>query len=256
MRRGAAPAGPALAADGDPLKDEVRVAGRAAAWVRALLAGHEVVEGGEGRALRRANGAVFLSGATTGGPLQRRAELETLAQEVRGTEAARDRAVATLAATVQELAAAEAAFADAGQAAEHAREAELDAGAQKGEAERAVVHARRQAADAAGQVERLSRRLAEVETRLATLQSELQQGQLGRGGSGEQLGAERARLVDLEAQQEAAREQRVHWQEEAGPVEARQTAARQRAARAAGEAAAGPPAAAAPVDRNAAPDRD
>ncbi|PYP70772.1 MAG: hypothetical protein DMD41_14165 [Gemmatimonadetes bacterium] len=248
--------GPRVAADGHPLKDEVRVAGPAAAWVRALLAGHEVLEGHAGRALRRANGAVFLCGATTGGPLQRRAELETLAQEVREAEAARDRAVATIEATVQELAAAEAAFADAGQAAEHAREAELDAGAQKGEAERAVVHARRQAADAAGQVERLSRRLAEVETRLATLQSELQQGELARVRSDEQLGAERARLVDLEAQQEAAREQRVHWQVEVAQVEARQTAAHDRAARAAVEAAAARRAAAALVDEIAALDRD
>src|SRR5439155_1051716 len=45
--------GPRLAADGHPLKDDLRVDGPAAAWVRALLAGHEVLEGGEkgGRAL-------------------------------------------------------------------------------------------------------------------------------------------------------------------------------------------------------------
>src|SRR5262249_21176911 len=67
--------GPRQAADGHPLKDELRVDGPAVAWVRALLAGHEVMDGG--RALRRANGAVFLDGgAAGGGPLQRRAELE------------------------------------------------------------------------------------------------------------------------------------------------------------------------------------
>src|SRR5207245_717838 len=81
--------GPALAADGHPLEEDLRVDGPAAAWVRALLAGHEVLDGeGRGtRALRRANGAVFLAGRTTGrgsagGPLQRRADLEALAQEV------------------------------------------------------------------------------------------------------------------------------------------------------------------------------
>ena len=53
--------GPRLGADGHPLRDELRVDGPAAAWVRALLAGHEVLGTG---ALRRANGAVFLdSGA-------------------------------------------------------------------------------------------------------------------------------------------------------------------------------------------------
>src|SRR5205823_96427 len=47
--------GPRLAADGHPLKDDLRVDGPAAAWVHALLAGHEVLEGGGkgGRARRR-----------------------------------------------------------------------------------------------------------------------------------------------------------------------------------------------------------
>ena len=50
--------------------------------------------------------------------------------------------------------------------------------------------------------------------------------------SAEQLSAERAGLADLEAQQEAAREQRVRWQVEAAQVEARHTAATERANRA------------------------
>src|SRR2546429_636199 len=92
--------GPALAADGHPLEEGLRVDGPAAAWVRALLAGHEVLsEGGGSRALRRANGAVFLAGRTSargGGPLQRRADLEALAQDVAEAEAARGTATATL----------------------------------------------------------------------------------------------------------------------------------------------------------------
>jgi chromosome segregation protein len=230
--------GPRLAADGHPLQDELRVDGPAAAWVRALLAGHEVLPGG---ALRRANGAVFLAGGaaaagTAGGPLQRRAELETLEQEVRHAVTSRDRADAALDATVQELAAAEAAFAEAGRAAEGARHAELEVGAEKGEAERAVIHARREADEAATQVERLTRRLAEVEARLGALQAELQQREVERVRADEQLGAQRAGLEDLEAQQEAAREQRVRWQVEAAQVEARLTAARERADRAGAEA--------------------
>src|SRR5439155_12704951 len=46
----------------------------------------------------------------------------------------------------------------------------------------------------------------------------------------------RARLMELETQQEAAREQRVRWQVEAAQVEARLAAARERAARAGGDA--------------------
>ena len=229
--------GPRLAADGHPLKDELRVDGPAAAWVRALLAGHEVLPGG---ALRRANGAVFLDGGATAaggaGPLQRRAELEMLEQEVREGVAARDRAGAALDRTMNELSAAEAAFAAAGTAAEGARHTELEAGAEKGEAERALIHARRQGEEAAAQVERLTRRLAEVETRLGTLHAELQEREVERVRADEQLGAQRAGLEGLEAQQEAAREQRVRWQVEAAQVEARLTAARERADRAAGEA--------------------
>jgi chromosome segregation protein len=230
--------GPRLAADGHALKDELRVDGPAAAWVRALLAGHEVLPGG---ALRRANGAVFLDGGTTaagsgGGPLQRRAELETLEQEVRDATAARDRAGAALDRAVQELAAAEAAFAAAGTAAEAARHAELEAGAEKGEAERSVIHARRQGEEAAAQVERLTRRLTEVDGRLGTLHTELQERELERVRADEQLGAQRAGLEGLEAQQEAAREQRVRWQVEAAQVEARLTAARERAERAGADA--------------------
>src|SRR5881396_4037119 len=136
--------GPRLAADGHPLKDDLRVDGPAAAWVHALLTGHEVLQGGEkgGRALRRANGAVFMAGPTAagGGPLERRAELEALAQEVREAEARRGGAATTLERTLAELAAAEAAFAAAGAAAERARQQELEAGASKDEAERAAAH--------------------------------------------------------------------------------------------------------------------
>jgi chromosome segregation protein len=247
--------GPQLAADGQPLKDELRVEGPAAAWVRALLAGHEVLD--DGRALRRANGAVFLDGGTTGGgPLQRRAELEALEQEVRESEAARDRAASTLEATVQELATADAAFADAGQVAEQARHAELEAGAAKGDAERAVIHARRQAEEATAQAERLTRRLAEVEARLGAVHAELQDRELERVRAAERLGADRASLEGLEAQQEAAREQRVRWQVEAAQVEARLAAARERVARAAGDAGEARTQAAARADEIARIERD
>ncbi len=107
--------GPRLGADGHPLKDELRVDGAAAAWVRALLAGHEVLAAG---ALRRANGAVFLDSTApaAGGPLQRRAELEALEKDVRDAQSNRERAHATEETTVRELAAAEATLTAAGQA--------------------------------------------------------------------------------------------------------------------------------------------
>src|SRR5213595_2247156 len=54
--------------------------------------------------------------AAPGGPLQRRADLDALAQEVTDAEAARGAAAAALERTVAELAAAEAAFAAASEA--------------------------------------------------------------------------------------------------------------------------------------------
>src|SRR5205807_525222 len=48
--------GPRRAADGHPLADELRVDGPAAAWVRALLAGHEVLDGGRVERRCRARG--------------------------------------------------------------------------------------------------------------------------------------------------------------------------------------------------------
>jgi chromosome segregation protein len=229
--------GPQRGADGHPLRDQLRVDGPAAAWVHALLAGHEVLGTG---ALRRANGAVFLdSGApAAAGPLQRRAELEALEKEVRDGTANLDRARATEEATVQELTSAEAALAKAGQEAEQARRAELEAGAEKGEADRGLIHARRQAEEAAAQVERLTRRLTEVDSRLGAVNVELQERELERLRSAEQLGAERTGLADLETLQEGAREQRVRWQVEAAQVEARLAAAAERSNRADAEASA------------------
>ncbi|HEY3219119.1 MAG TPA: AAA family ATPase, partial [Gemmatimonadales bacterium] len=226
--------GPRLGADGHPLQDALRVDGPAAAWARALLAGHEVIGAG---ALRRANGAVFLDSATpAAGPLQRRAELEALEKEAREATTTLDRARSAEESTVNKQAVAEAALMTAGHEAEHARRIELEAGAEQGEAARGLIHARRQAEEAAAQVERLTKRLAEVEARLRALHVELQEREVERVRSAEALGVERSGLADLEAQQEAAREQRVHWQVEAAQVEARLAAAQDRATRAAADA--------------------
>ena len=228
--------GPRLAADGHPLKDGLRVDGPAAAWVRALLAGHEVLAGG--RAVRRANGAVYLDVPAAGGagPLQRRAELDALTQEGAAADAAAQAAGRALEQAVAALTAAEAAFAAAGGATERAREAALDAAARRDDAERAAGHAQRDAADAASQEQRLAIRRAEVAARLAELLAGAQADEVARVRLDERLGAARASLAAIEAHQEAAREQRVQWQVEAAQVEARLAAARERAERTASEA--------------------
>ena len=226
--------GPRLAADGTPLRDELRVEGPAVAWVRALLQGHEVLD--DGKSLRRSNGAVFLAGASAAGPLARRAELESIEREVREAAGARDRAVAELETAQRELADAEGAFAERTSAAEQAREQSLEAGALQNDAARAAAHARREVQDAAAQVERITARLAKVEERLLALARELETQEIERVRLDERLGGERARLDDLEARQESAREARVRWQVEAAQVEARRSSAAERATRAGAEA--------------------
>src|SRR3989442_222875 len=110
----------------------------------------------------------------------RRAELESLEQDVGDAGASETRAVEELERTLTELTAAEAAFLAAATEAERARHAELEAGSQQGDAERGAAHAQREAAEAAAQVERLSRRLAGVEERLGGLHPEPQRYELER----------------------------------------------------------------------------
>ena len=229
--------GPRHTSDGTPLKDDLRVEGPAVAWVRALIGGHEVLDDGRGGAVRRANGAVFLDGgAPGGGPLQRRAELEALEQDLAEAERTRDRTERALLETTNELTAAHTTLTQAGETTERARHEELEIGAHKSEAERALAHARRLLAESEAQVERLGRRLEEVEGRLAPLAATLEDRRLARLRQDERLGIERTGLATLEAEQERAREQRVHWQVEAAQMEARHQAARERAERAATEA--------------------
>ncbi|HUF36243.1 MAG TPA: AAA family ATPase, partial [Gemmatimonadales bacterium] len=90
--------GPASIADGPAPDARLHADGPAAAWLRAALAGSEILDAA-GRVLRRASGAIFLSGAgAPSGPLRRRAELADLGADV-------ERARGTLAAAEQSLAA-------------------------------------------------------------------------------------------------------------------------------------------------------
>jgi chromosome segregation protein len=204
--------GPAAAPDGQPLDDRLRVDGPAAGWVRAALAGSEVLDAA-GRVLRRASGAIFLSGAAApSGPLRRRAELGTLAHEVdlaTGALAAAERA---LQATTLRLAEREQALAAATGAAEQAREAERQGAATREDALRVASNLSREMAESEAQLERVTERLTRAEQRLAEIDAALVEGDLARSRLDEELGGGRGRLAELETEQEAAREQRVHWQ--------------------------------------------
>jgi chromosome segregation protein len=166
-----------------------------------------------GRVLRRASGAIFLSGAgAPTGPLRRRAELADLAAEVSRASQSLADAIAALETTMSSLAQREAALADALAQADQAREAERQAVAAREDAARVAGNLSREAADADSQLARLAERLTRSEERMSEIDAELVQRDLARGRLDEELGGARALLAELDVEQEAAREQRVHWQ--------------------------------------------
>jgi chromosome segregation protein len=208
-----------------PLRDRLYAQGPADGWVRSLLAGSEVLEP-TGRALRRPNGAVLLAGAPSpSGPLRRRAELESLASDVAEAQSALHRADLALGATVARLAEAEIGQETTGHAADQAREAERGSAAAREDAVRLAAAVTREVTDAETQVRSLGERIERSEVRLQEIDASLTEGDLTRARLDEQLGLGRALLADLEGQQEAARDARVHWQVQEAQLLARLDAA-------------------------------
>jgi chromosome segregation protein len=204
--------GPLTVSGGQPLDNRLRVEDPAAGWVRAALAGSEILDD-SGRVLRRASGAIFLSGAgTPSGPLRRRAELATLVQDVAQAEAAVSAADEALGQTAEELTQRERSLAELTAAAEQARDAERQALAAREDVLRLVGNLTRESAESEAQLQRLSDRVARSAQRLAEIDEALMSGELTRGRLENELGIGRTELAELEAQQEAAREQRAHWQ--------------------------------------------
>jgi chromosome segregation protein len=194
------------------MDERLAVEGPAALWVKAALAGSEVLDG-SGRILRRASGAIFLSGVgPPSGPLRRRAELAELTQDSARGEAALAAAEAALQATVARLAERERALESAAGAAELAREAERQSVAVREDAARIVGNLTREVAESDSQLARVSERLVRSEERLGEIDAALVDGDLGRSRLDHELGAGRVELAALESEQEAAREHRVHWQ--------------------------------------------
>ncbi|HEV2085051.1 MAG TPA: hypothetical protein VGR09_08205, partial [Gemmatimonadales bacterium] len=204
--------GPVTISGGQPLDNRLRVEGPAAGWVRAALAGSEILDD-SGHVLRRASGAIFLSGAgTPSGPLRRRAELATLVQDVAQAEAAVSAADGALRQTAEELTQREHSLAELTAAAEQARDAERQALAAREDVLRLVGNLTRESAESEAQLQRLSDRVARSAQRLAEIDEALVSGELTRGRLENELGIGRTLLAELEAEQEAAREQRAHWQ--------------------------------------------
>ncbi|HET8648536.1 MAG TPA: chromosome segregation protein SMC [Gemmatimonadales bacterium] len=216
-----------------PLDHQLQVQEPATAWVHAALAGSAILDQ-SGRVLKRPSGAIFLSGVgAPSGPLRRRAELASLTLDVTAAESALARVVQELEATTTALAEAEHRLADATAKAEQSRQAERQAAAARDDAARVVGNLAREVADSDTQLARIAERLQQAERRLAEIDEALGQTELARGRLEEELGTSRARLAEHEAEQEAAREQRVHWQVQEAHVAAQLRAATERQERAA-----------------------
>ena len=222
--------GPRFGSDRHPLADRVRAEGPAAAWVQAILHGSELLDDA-GLVLRRATGAVFLAGAVTSGPLRRRAELGSLGDDVQAAEQHFQAAEAALAGTLASFAAAEGRLASAVSAYDAARELERQAVSAREEALRQVAALQRELTSSEQQVERLRERLHSAERRVADISTQLEELGVGRARRDESIGAARSQQQSLEADQETAREQRVHWQVQEAHVAARLRAAVERAER-------------------------
>jgi chromosome segregation protein len=224
--------GPQVAGDASELNQRLTAEGPAGGWVRAALAGSEVIDR-EGRVLRRASGAVFLSGSgTPSGPLRRRAELASLAHEVERAGGAVAAAESALQETVASLVEREHALQEAMSAVEQAREAERQAVAGREDAVRLAANLTRESADSESQLVRLTERLSRSEQRMTEIDVALVEGELARGRFDQELGSARAQLAELEGEQEAAREQRVHWQVQEAHVAGGLRSAEERLARA------------------------
>jgi chromosome segregation protein len=222
--------GPVSAPSGAALP--VEAAGPAAEWARALLAGQEVLDAG-GHAIRRPNGAVVLVAGTGAGPLARRADLAALTEEIADHQRRLDRLQASQDEAARAHAAAEAALEGAGRALDQARAAAREAQAGADDAKRLLQRLERELLEAEQAATRLSEQVSDRADRLAATARQVETAEAARDRLERELAAQRAVLGELEAQQEAARERRVHWQVEEAQVAAREAAARDSEERAA-----------------------
>jgi chromosome segregation protein len=224
--------GPATPSEHHPLEQRLRADAVSAAWVRALLGGSEVLDG-DGRSFRRASGAIVLSArASTSGPLQRRAELAQVRDEAGARGQALEAILARLEATTTRLAQVERAAEEAAGTLVQVREAERQAVAAREDAARVAGNLARERTEAEARLARSAERLSRAGQRIAEVDAGLQDGEIARARLDEALAGARGELGRIEADVEAAREARVHWQVQAAHAEARLRAATDRIARA------------------------
>ncbi|HEY4102016.1 MAG TPA: chromosome segregation protein SMC [Gemmatimonadales bacterium] len=226
------PVSPGPAATGGQIDPRLRVDPVAADWIAALVGGSEVIEQ-SGHALRRANGAIYLTGPSAAtGPIRRRAELKGLGEQIDKATAALAAVGARATSTAAELATLDASFATAEESADKVREAERNAVAAREDAARRVANVDRELAEATTQLERLNDRLRRAEARRAEVEAAILADGARREALDESLRTARSGLAVLEAEQEQARDDRSAWQVQEAHLGARLRSAHDAIARA------------------------
>ena len=216
----------------NPLADRLSAEGPATGWISALLGGSEVLHP-SGRILKRPTGAVLLTGtAAPSGSIRRRADLVGLGQDIEHQDTQLTAIIGRLTTTRERLAEVERNAAESQAVLEQARERERQATVARDDANRLLVSLSRERNDAESQLGRLNERIAKAASRLTEVGAALRDGELARARQDEALGAARSTLAELEAEQEAAREGRVHWQVQEAHVAARLRATNDRLERA------------------------
>ncbi|HEY3934060.1 MAG TPA: chromosome segregation protein SMC [Gemmatimonadales bacterium] len=219
------PVSPGPSSTGGRVDPRLRVEAVAADWVAALVGGSEVIER-SGHALRRANGAVYLTGPSAAtGPIRRRAELKALGEQIDGATAALATAGAQVSSTAGELTALDASFAAAEESADKVREAERNAVAAREDAARRLANVDRELAEATTQLERLNDRLRRAEERRSEVEAAILADGTRRGNLDESLREARSALAVLDVEQERARDERSTWQVQEAHLGARLRAA-------------------------------
>ena len=225
--------GPSATGNHTPESLELEIAAPAREWASALLAGNSSLDE-QGRAIRRANGAVFLPGGEErGGPLRRRAELDQLSEELDVAEQDVQRFAKGADEAARNLRDAEQHMGAASDAAEQTRQALREAMGTHADAERELQRAERERKESHEAHARLTQHLEERTARLEVVRNELHAIKTGRARAEAELERQRSLLDRLESEQDAARENRVHWQVEEAQVSVREEAAREREERAA-----------------------
>jgi chromosome segregation protein len=204
---------------------DIRVDPPAAAWLHALLAGSSSLGPGT-EAIRRSNGAIYLPGADSSGPIRRRAELDSLIEQLKAAEHKVGELTSSSREAAERQQAAERSLEGATADADRARQSLREAQGASDDAVRDHHRAGREMTEADEAVRRLKQRIAERSERLKKLEQELIESERERDRLGRVLESHRTTLSDLESAQEAARERRVHWQVEEAQVSAREHSAR------------------------------